>query len=287
MTNQSTSSDTEAKAADTGASATQAFQRKNKATTGTDQARAAAIIGDALQALHGVIQAHEVSYAEYDVLKAWLIQVGEDGEWPLWLDVFIEHAVETVNNDARPGSKGTIEGPFYIPDAPQLGSEGTLPMRPDEPGTPFTFRGEVADANGKVLPGATVEIWHADDNGYYSQFAPGLPEWNLRGVFTTDDRGAFVTHTKTPAPYQIPHDGATGAMIAAAGWHPWRPAHFHLKVQAAGFEMLTTQLYFDAGDYIDSDVASAVKPDLKLAPVAQADGEGQEVSYSFRLCPQG
>lgn len=286
MTSQMTRSETEAKAADTGANATKYFQKKQKAATSTDQARAAAIIGDALAALHGVIEAHEVTYAEYDVLKAWLIQVGEDGEWPLWLDVFIEHAVEAVCNDARPGSKGTIEGPFYIPDAPQLGSEGTLPMRDDESGTPFNFHGSVADADGTTLAGATVELWHCDDEGYYSQFAPDLPEWNLRGVFTTDDSGSFTAHTMMPAPYQIPHDGATGAMIAAAGWHPWRPAHFHLKVHAPGFEMLTTQLYFNAGDYLDSDIAGAVKPELMLSPTDQDGGSGKEVTYDFRLCPE-
>lgn len=286
MTSQMTQSPSDAKAAETGANATRYFQKKAKATTGTDQARAAAIIGDALAALHGVIEAHEVTYAEYDVLKAWMIQVGEDGEWPLWLDVFIEHSVESVNNDSRPGSKGTIEGPFYIPGAPQLGSEGTLPMRDGEPGTPFIFRGEVTDADGNALPGATVELWHCDSEGFYSQFAPGLPEWNLRGVFTADESGAFAAHTMMPAPYQIPHDGSTGAMIAAAGWHPWRPAHFHLKVQAPGHELLTTQLYFEADEYLDSDIAGAVKPELMLTPVDRTDGEGKEVSYQFRLCPE-
>ena len=43
--------------------------------------------------------------------------------------------------------------------------------------------------DGTPLPGAVVEIWHADDDGYYSQFAPGLPEWNLRGTVVTDGRG--------------------------------------------------------------------------------------------------
>lgn len=286
MTTQMSRSASDANAAETGANATRYFQQKDKSETVTDEARAAAIISDALKALHGVIEQHKVTYAEYDVLKAWMIQVGEDGEWPLWLDVFIENSVESVNNDARPGSKGTIEGPFYIPGAPQLGSEGSLPMRDDEPGEPFIFRGEVTDADGNSLPEATVELWHCDRDGYYSQFAPGLPEWNLRGVYTTDGSGAFIAHTKQPAPYQIPHDGATGAMIAAAGWHPWRPAHFHLKVDAPGFELLTTQLYFDAGDYIDTDIAAAVKPELMLTPVDQTNGEGQEVSYQFRLSPE-
>src|SRR5512145_2214729 len=118
MTDQLTERD--AKAAETGASATRAFQEKEKAGTAVDQARVQAIAGDALTALHEVIRRHQVTYAEYDALKSWLIQVGEDGEWPLVLDVFIEHVVEEVANADRQGSKGSIEGPFYIPDAPQF-----------------------------------------------------------------------------------------------------------------------------------------------------------------------
>lgn len=279
-------SERDAKAAETGANATRTFQEKLRtASAGADKDRVAAIAGDALTALHEVIRKHQVTYPEYDALKAWLIRVGEDGEWPLFLDVFVEHVVEDTVNAGRHGSKGSIEGPFYVPGAPPLGSEGTLPMRDDEPGTPLDFTGTVRNADGEVLAGATVDVWHADDLGFYSQFAPGLPEWNLRGVFTTDDQGRFVAHTMQPAPYQIPHDGATGQLIEAAGWHAWRPAHLHLKVSAPGHQLLTTQLYFMGGDYLESDIASAVKPELVIAPQVKADGSGSEVGYEFVLDP--
>jgi catechol 1,2-dioxygenase len=283
MTDQLTERD--AKAADSGANATRYFQEKTKTAGAVDQERVAAVAGDALSALHDVIRRHNVTYAEYDALKAWLIQVGQDGEWPLFLDVFVEHVVESVVNENRSGSKGSIEGPFYVPNAPQLGAEGTLPMREDEPGTPLAFGGQVRSLDGEPIAGATVELWHADDLGYYSQFAPSLPEWNLRGVLTTDEDGTFQAHTKQPAPYQIPHDGSTGALIAAAGWHAWRPAHLHLKVSAPGYQLITTQLYFQGGDYLESDIASAVKPELVIDPQPTADGSGAEVRYDFVLDP--
>ena len=100
-----------------------------------------------------------------------------------------------------------------------------------------------------------VDIWHADDVGFYSQFAPGIPEWNLRGAFSADDDGAFEIHTMQPAPYQIPTDGSCGQLIAAAGWHAWRPAHLHLKVSAPDHELITTQLYFAGDEYVDDDIA--------------------------------
>jgi len=270
----------DAKAAETGANATRVFQEKARGTVQTSTDRVAAVASAALAALHGVIRDYDVTYAEYDALKSWLIQVGADGEWPLFLDVFVEHVVEETVNANRAGSKGTIEGPFYVPNAPRAEGETTLPMRDDEPGTPLTFSGQVRSANGTALAGALVELWHADALGFYSQFAPGLPEWNLRGAVVADKDGRFSFHTVQPAPYQIPHDGATGKLIAAAGWHAWRPAHLHLKVSAPGYQLVTTQLYFEGGQYNDSDIASAVKPELMIAP---ADGS---VTYDFVLAPE-
>jgi len=276
----------DARAADTGASATRIFQERVQGDAAVDSARVSAIATDALKALHEVIRKHGVTYAEYTALKGWLIQVGEDGEWPLFLDVFIEHAVEAVVNADRDGTKGSIEGPFYVPGAPLLGADGTLPMRADEPGVSLDFEGQVRGVDGEPIAGATVDLWHADSLGYYSQFAPALPEWNLRGVLKTGEDGRFVAHTMWPAPYQIPHDGSTGKLIEAAGWHAWRPAHLHVKVSAPGHQMITTQLYFTDGEYLDSDIASAVKPELVLAPTARADASGHHVAYDFVLDPE-
>jgi catechol 1,2-dioxygenase len=272
-------------AAASGRSATEHFTQKQIAADIADPARVSAIATDAIQALHGVIRKHRVNYAEYDALKAWLIRVGEDGEWPLFLDVWLEHVVEEVVNADRKGAIGTIEGPYYIPGAPEFRSEATLPMREDEKGTPFVFQGTVTDLDGSPLENAQVELWHADDDGYYSQFAPDIPEWNLRGTILTGADGRFTFHTIQPAPYQIPTDGSCGALVSAAGWHPWRPAHLHLKVSAAGKQLVTTQLYFDGGEYIEDDVAQAVKPELILRPTPAASGTGEEVTYDFALDP--
>jgi catechol 1,2-dioxygenase len=272
-------------AAGSGRSATERFAQKERAGGTVDQARVSAIATDAIQALHEVIRKHGVTYAEYDALKAWLIRVGADGEWPLFLDVWLEHVVEEVANADRKGTSGTIEGPYYIPGAPEFRSEATLPMRDDEKGTPFLFQGTVTDLDGNPLENAQVELWHADDDGYYSQFAPGIPEWNLRGTIVTGPDGRFSFHTVKPAPYQIPTDGSCGALIAAAGWHPWRPAHLHLKVSAPGKQLITTQLYFEGGQWVGDDVAQAVKPELILRPNPAASGTGEEVTYDFVLDP--
>jgi catechol 1,2-dioxygenase len=272
-------------AAGSGRSATERFTHKERTTDIADPARVSAIATDAITALHEVIRKHRVNYAEYDALKAWLIRVGEDGEWPLFLDVWVEHVVEEVVNADRKGAIGTIEGPYYIPGSPEFRGEATLPMRDDERGTPFVFQGTVTDLDGAPLEDARVELWHADDDGYYSQFAPGIPEWNLRGAILTGADGRFTFRTIKPAPYQIPTDGSCGALVRAAGWHPWRPAHLHLKVSAPGKQPVTTQLYFQGGEYVEDDVAQAVKPELILRPTPAASGTGEEVTYDFALDP--
>jgi len=276
----------DATAAETGANATKIFQEKAKAAAvGTTKERVATLAGEVLAGVGDVIHRNNLTYAEYDALKAWLIQVGQDGEWPLFLDVFVEHQVEAVVNTNREGSKGSIEGPFYVAGAPTLSADATLPMRPDEDGTPLLFQGQVRGVDGAALGGAQVEIWHADSAGFYAQFAPAIPEWNLRGTVIADEQGNFKIHTVQPAPYQIPHDGATGKLIAAAGWHAWRPAHLHVKVSSPGHQLITTQLYFEGGEYLDSDIASATKPELVIAPKPAADANGDEVTYDFVLDP--
>jgi hypothetical protein len=67
--------------------------------------------------------------------------------------------------------------PLIPPSAPPCsrpppGTPATLPMREDEGGTPLLFQGQLRAADGTPLAGAHVEIWHADDNGFYSQSAP-------------------------------------------------------------------------------------------------------------------
>jgi catechol 1,2-dioxygenase len=284
MTQQATEFD--AKAAESGNAATDRFRESGK-TEGLDvpKERVSLLAGEVLSAVYETIRKHKVTYDEYNALKAWLINVGEDGEWPLFLDVWVEHVVEEVATEDREGNKGTIEGPYYIPESPKLETPATLPMREDERGTPLLFQGQVRATDGTPLAGAHVELWHADDYGFYSQFAPGLPEWNLRGTIVADENGNFQINTIQPAPYQIPTDGACGKLIAAAGWHAWRPAHLHLKVSAPGHQLLTAQLYFTGDAHLSDDIASAVKPELVLDPTPTADGNGREVTYDFVLDP--
>ncbi|MDT0169469.1 catechol 1,2-dioxygenase [Pseudarthrobacter sp. BRE9] len=276
----------QATAASSGANATQRFREKKQTGAATSQERVALLAGRLIKATNDIVLEERVTYDEYNALKAWLIQVGEDGEWPLFLDVWVEHSVEEVATSHRKGNKGSIEGPYYVPNSPEHKSPATIDMRPGEKGTPMLFQGQVRSTDGRPLPFAKIELWHADEDGFYSQFAPNIPEWNLRGTFITDDEGNFQINTIQPAPYQIPTDGACGRLITAAGWHAWRPAHLHLKVSAPGSELLTTQLYFPGDPHNDDDIATATKPELMLDIQPGPDGQGVQTTYNFVLDPE-
>jgi catechol 1,2-dioxygenase len=240
-----------------------------------DQQRVATVIGAALEGIRAAIREHRVTYEEFDAFKQWLIAVSDTGEWPLFLDVYLEFEVEKVAAVTQDGSVGTILGPFWLDGQVRLDSPATLPMRDDEPGTPMILAGQVTATDGTPLAGAKVDIWHTDAEGWYSGFAAKPPAGNLRGVVTCDDHGRYEIHTRRPAPYTIPLDGPTGKMTQAAGWSPWRPAHLHLLVAAPGHRTLTTQLFFTGDPYLGLDVASADKPELTLDP--QPTGQGDEV----------
>jgi catechol 1,2-dioxygenase len=74
-------------------------------------------------------------------------------------------------------------------------------------------------------------------------------------------------------------------LIAAAGWHAWRPAHLHLKVSAPGHELLTAQLYFPGDPHNEDDIATAVKPELMLDIKPAECGPGVQTTYDFVLDP--
>ena len=110
-------------AAGSGASASKSFKASlaERGVAATSAERVATVVTAVLHAIHDVISEHDVTYPEYQAAKAWMIEVGETGEWPLFLDVFVEHAVEEVASRTQHGTKGTIEGPYYLPGQVQLG----------------------------------------------------------------------------------------------------------------------------------------------------------------------
>ena len=113
------------------------------------------------------------------------------------------------------------EGPYYL-DLNLVRRN----IKGDRKGTPLTMRFVVVNASTcKPLPGAKVEVWHADAAGTYSGVA-GQSGNYLRGVQIADRAGRVRFDSIFP------------------GWYRGRTPHVHMKVSVGGNEVHTGQVFF-------------------------------------------
>ena len=236
--------------------------------------RVHAVTTDLMETIRSVLLKHHVTADEYATTMFWIRDLVDEREVPMFIDNFFERTIEQSTNDGKPGSAGTVQGPYYLPGAPVLTEKPlVMPMRDDEPGEPMILKGKVYDLAGEPIAGAELDIWHAGNDGTYSSFVGDAPPMNLRARIYSEADGSFCIRTIRPAPYQIPTKGPTGRYLKLIDRHAWRPAHFHLRVSAPGCEMLITQVYFKGGDWLDGDgdVSGAVKEPLKVDVVEDRD----------------
>ena len=115
-------------------------------------------------------------------------------------------------------------------------------------GSPCFVSGTVRSADGTPLPGARIEVWEADEDGFYDvQYDDDRSAgraWQRAGA-----DGEYRFWSVLPAPYPIPYDGPVGDLLRAADRSPMRPAHLHYKVDAPGHRTLITHI-FVAGDQV-------------------------------------
>jgi catechol 1,2-dioxygenase len=188
-------------------------------------------------------------------------------EFILLSDVLgVSMLVESLNNPAGGvATESTVEGPFHLVTSPhrELGDDLTAKGVDNEAGDPCLVTGTVTDAGGRPVPGARVDVWQANAEGFYDVQQPELqPEGNLRGLFTADDEGRFWFRTVVPCYYPIPADGPVGSLLRATGRHPNRPAHIHFQVWAPGLRTVTTHLFVADSEYLHSDAVFGVRPSL-------------------------
>lgn len=256
----------------------------------TANPRVVEVVQPLIDRVQEVIREKNVSYDEWHQAIRFMIDLANAGEVPLLMALF-EATVDEVANAASASSTTAIEGPYYVPGAPMLEPPYVMPQRPDEPGEPLVFSGTVTTPDGQPIVGALLDVWHADATvpGTYSNIHPGQPDFNLRGKLKTDEQGRFELTTIRPTPYHIPDQGPTGRLLGALGRHSWRPAHIHVKISADGYQPLTSQLYFQGDEFLDSDVASAVKDELilPLQPAGHNRDTHLTLCYDFQLAAAG
>jgi len=250
--------------------------------------------------LHAFVAETRLTRSEWQRAIEILTETGEitdehRQEFILWSDVLgVSMLVDALALE-RPAeaSESTVVGPFWAAGSPLRGYGESIAEEPG--GDPLWISGQVLAVGGKPLAGAEIDVWQNGPNRLYAVQDPDSPEEHLRGRFITRDDGRFAFLAIRPTPYPIPEDGPVGQMLAAAGRHPWRPAHIHVAVSAAGFESLATHVFDGSSPYLDSDAVFAVKPSLikefvrrgsdDLSRPRGVDGEWWSLEMNFVLGP--
>src|SRR6202011_1681770 len=91
-------------------------------------------------------------------------------------------------------TESTVLGPFHVVESPVRSLGDNIDMVGT--GTPCVVTGRVVSVDGTPLPGATIDVWQANDQGFYDVQQPDVkPRTNGRGLFTADDDGRFWFRT--------------------------------------------------------------------------------------------
>jgi catechol 1,2-dioxygenase len=209
-----------------------------------------------------------------------------------FLDIRADEAEQKAGLEG--GTPRTIEGPLYVAGAPEsVGfarlDDGTESERAET----LFMQGTVFDQDGKPLPNAKVEVWHANLLGNYSFFDRTQSDFNLRRTIVTDENGRYQFRSIIPVGYGCPPDGTTQQLLDLLGRHGQRPAHIHFFVSAAGHRKLTTQINIDGDEYLWDDFAFASREGL-VPPIARIDDPARiaakqldrpfaSIDFDFRL----
>ena len=270
----------------------------------TPNPRVKFLLQELVKSLHAYVQKTDLTFEEWEFAIDFLTRTGQKctpirQEFILLSDVLgVSMLVDAVNHREREGAtQTTVLGPFYVGEH-QVTPHGT-DVSAQLSGEKMFVQSRVTDLSGKPLPGVPVDIWHADDDGFYDSQKPTYQTEgpSSRARFITDADGRFFFRTIKPCSYPIPVDGPVGEMIHYAKRPALRPAHVHFLVAAPGYEPLVTHVFIGGDPNIDCDVVFGVKDEL-IATIEERtdptmpDGKPAPtpwhlMTYEFKVRPGG
>lgn len=142
------------------------------------------------------------------------------------------------------------EGPYYKTGSPERASL----IEPGMSGTHLWLSGYVLTKDCQPVTHALLDFWQANAEGKYDNNG-----YTLRGHEYTDERGYYRLETIVP------------------GLYPGRTEHIHVKVQAPGGPVLTTQLFFPG---VEQNKSDAIYSDQLLLSVKESPG-GLLATFNF------
>jgi maleylacetate reductase len=264
---------------------------------GTPDPRLHDLITDLVRRLHAFATDHDLTQAEWQQGIDFLTRTGQVSsatrqEFVLLSDTLgLSSVVDVLTNSRTPATTpSAVLGPFYLDGPPELpqGSDVSAGL----PGTPLHVDVLITDTADRPVPGAVVDVWQANEDGFYDVQLPDLDGPVLRARLRSDDTGRVRFWSILPSAYPIPTDGSVGAMLSATGRHAYRAPHLHFMINAEGHQQLITQLFVAEGEHLDSDAVFGVKDALVVdfarrsgpAPDGrELAGEWRELTFTFRI----
>jgi hydroxyquinol 1,2-dioxygenase len=240
-----------------------------------DDPRMKFLVAEFVKHVHSFATETKLTHAEWREGLAFLhraadISSDSRSEFTLLSDVLgLSSLVDLMAS--KPGAtQGSVLGPFHTRGSPWMESGANL--MGNNAGEPVLLRGKVTDIHGQPIPEAKVDFWQNADNGLYWQMDEAQATDNLRCQMQVLPDGTFELLTIRPKPYRVPTDGPVGELLTASHRDAWRPAHYHIIVEAPGYTSLITEV-FDADDtYISQCAVFGVRESLirKFQPEADA-----------------
>lgn len=252
-----------------------------RAVSGATDARVLQVSEALIRHLHAFVREIEPTQKEWEYGVDFLTRVGQicsdvRQEFILLSDTLgVSMLVDAINH-RRPGgaTETTVFGPFFVESRPELPLGANMSV--GVPGQPMFVSGTVRDLSGRPLPGAVIDSWHSDDEGFYD--VQQGDQLKMRARFRSNAQGRFWFWSVRPKYYPIPDDGPVGEMLKAQGRHPFRPEHVHFMIAAKGYETLVTHIFIDGDPYLDSDVVFGVKNSLVTSYVLHEAGTAPDGS---------
>ncbi|ANN76437.1 dioxygenase [Bordetella flabilis] len=262
-------------------------------------ARMKQVMDVVVRKLHEAVKEIEPTQEEWMRAIAFLTRTGQmcdasRQEYILLSDVLgVSMLVDAINHRHPAGATAsTVLGPFHVVGAPERPMGANISV--GQGGEPLVVSGTVRDTAGRPVGGATLDVWMANHEGLYDVQQQGVrPEGNLRGLFRTGADGRYEFRTIKPMSYPIPADGTVGRLLEGLARHPFRPAHIHFIVQAAGYAGVVTHIFDQTDPYLASDAVFGVKESLlanferthdpEVARRHGLDGEFWRVRQDFTL----
>jgi hydroxyquinol 1,2-dioxygenase len=231
----------------------------------TPDERLRTVLTAVVRHLHALVREVRLTPAEWQQAIDFLTRAGhitddKRQEFILLSDVLGVSMQTIIVNDDPMGraTEATVVGPFFVENSPRVELGGDISA--GAPGEPCWVDGVVRDVDGRPLGGARIDVWQADDDGFYDvQYSDDRTA--ARAHLFTDEDGRYRFWALTPTPYPIPDDGPVGDLLAATRRSPMRAPHLHFMVSHEGMPTVVTHI-FVAGDDLGSDSVFGIRESL-------------------------